>query len=319
MSGNKKANNTECDEYFDSLDTKFFEPVTTSVFKPGDTASIQWYAGVVPEVGHPSSLNMTFNLVLSAYRNDSYVYNVLKNTTVPFSGRANKDPVYWSYIPSPPCPSATEISYFWPIPGDFEPASETDFDYVLLLETIIETGWALSQSDPFRIVAPLPSTSTSTSISATSPTTSSASTSSNSNTASMMPDNSPSHIPSTDSTSRNHLSPGAKAGIAVGTIIGGLALILAAWAFYKRRRKAQQGEVVPSEETSAPPIPTNIHNTYMDNVYSTPGTTNEKVEIDGRQIPRESGGTALHELEAATSQREQRDTVVSELSGETFH
>ncbi|KAI0458949.1 hypothetical protein F5B21DRAFT_500011 [Xylaria acuta] len=317
MSSNKKPNNTECAEYFDSLDTIFFEPVTTSVFKPGDTAPIRWYAGVVPEAGRPSLLNTTFNLVLSAYRNDSFVYNVLKNTTVPFSGRANQEPVYWSYIPSAPCPSATEISYFWPIPGEFAPASETDSDYVLLVEAVVETGWALSQSDPFRIVAPLPSTPTSTSTSAAGPTTSSASTSTNSNNASMMPDNSPSQVPSTDSTSRSHLSPDAIAGIAVEGILSGLALILAAWASYKKRRKAQRGGIVPPEEAPTPPIPTNT-NTYGDNLYSTPGITNEKVEIDGQQIPRESSGTAPHKLEAAASRREQRDAVISDLSSETF-
>ncbi|KAJ2970995.1 hypothetical protein NUW58_g9539 [Xylaria curta] len=138
MSANK-SNNTACAAPFDDATSIFFEPVTTSVFKPGDTVPIRWYAGVVPQSsGGSSSLNMTFNLVLSAFRNESFVYDVLKNITVPFSGRANKEPVYWSYIPSAPCP-ITEISYFWPIPDTFMAASKTDFDYVLLVETIVKT------------------------------------------------------------------------------------------------------------------------------------------------------------------------------------
>ncbi|KAI0535017.1 hypothetical protein GGR58DRAFT_480715 [Xylaria digitata] len=314
MNSNAKINDTQCAKSFESRDTIFLTPGTTSVFKPGDTAYVSWYAGVIPEGKGSPAMNTTFNLVLSAFRDETYVYNVLENTTVPFSGRTYSDPVYWSYIPSAPCP-ATEISYFWPIPTNFTPASDTDFDYVLLVETIIETGWALAQSDPFRIVAPLPSSSSAST--STSPTNSASSLDSSMPTAS--PDsnlNSNSNPPSNAPTSSSiqSTSPGTKAGIAVGTIFGGIALVLGAWFFYRKRRKANLNSQLEETRTFGGGTVTE---------YTIVGGTdtilngNEKVEIDGRQMPRESGGTALHELEAA-QRRGQRDTVdtivVSEMS-----
>ncbi|KAF2963570.1 hypothetical protein GQX73_g10006 [Xylaria multiplex] len=309
MNSNAKINDTQCARSFESRDTIFLTPGTTSVFRPGDTAYVSWYAGVIPEGKGSPKMNTTFNLVLSAFRDETYVYKVLENTTVPFSGRTYSDPVYWSYIPSAPCP-ATEISYFWPIPTNFTPASDTDFDYVLLVETIIETGWALAQSDPFRIVAPLPSSSsTSTSTSASNSPTNSASSVDNSiPTAS--PDtnlnsNSNSNPDASRSNSIQSASPGTKAGIAVGTIFGGITLILGAWFFYRKRRKANLNSQWDKTGTYGGTTVTD---------YTIVGGTdtilsgNEKVEIDGRQMPRESGGTALHELEAA-QRREQRDTV----------
>ncbi|KAI1349213.1 hypothetical protein F5Y01DRAFT_289799 [Xylaria sp. FL0043] len=299
----RKLNDTECEVSFSSK--QFFAPDTTSVFEPGDTATILWYAGVIPE-GTGSLSNITnFNLVLSAYRNESYVYNVLTNITVPFAGEAVQAPVYWSYIPDAPCP-ATQISYFWKIPSDFAPASLTDFDYVLLVEKIIDTGWALSESDPFRIIVPSPSpTPTPTSsASSTSPTNSASSTTAGSDSSSN------SNLPNVEVSygSTATLSSGAKAGIALGSIIGAVAVALGAWLFYRKRRKAYTGAT--SGDTDEGPAVT-------DSLYANGeggGAFQGKVEIDGRQIPRESGGTPIHEMDDAYSRERRNTAVISEMS-----
>ncbi|KAI8627483.1 hypothetical protein F5Y19DRAFT_441446 [Xylariaceae sp. FL1651] len=291
-------NITECSKYFDSLDSQFFDPVTSSVFKPGATATVRWYAGVVTK--ERQSINTTFSLILQAYRNTSFVYTVLNHTTVPFSGSVTDTPVFWTYIPNAPCP-ATELAYFWPIPADFVPASETDFDYVLVAENITAAGYSITVSDTFQIVAPLPSPSSSSSSSSTSaaaPPTGSSSAGSASASQTSAPDtNSPSSSSSSSpprlSNPSRGLQPGAVAGVAVGSIIGGVAVLLAAWLFYKRRSKANKATSPGTHESAT------TGDSPDGGAIPGGGGGGKKVEIDGRQIPRESGGTALHELEAA--------------------
>ncbi|KAI0799342.1 hypothetical protein GGR55DRAFT_669891 [Xylaria sp. FL0064] len=307
----RKLNDTECEASYSSQ--QFFAPDTSSVFEPGDTATILWYAGVIPE-GTGSLSNITnFNLVLSAYRNESYVYNVLKNITVPFSGEAVQAPVYWSYIPDAPCP-ATQISYFWKIPSDLAPASRTDFDYVLLVEKIIDTGWALSESDPFRIVFPSPSPiPTPTSSASSSSPTHSASSASDGSTSTASGDSgssSNSNLPNAEVSygATGTLSGGAKAGIALGSIIGAVAVALGAWFFYRKRRRAYGG--APSRDTDEGPAVTD--SLYVNGEGD--GAFQGKVEIDGRQIPRESGGTPIHEMDDAYSRERRNTAVISEMS-----
>ncbi|KAI1277859.1 hypothetical protein F5Y07DRAFT_361881 [Xylaria sp. FL0933] len=305
----RKLNDTECEVSFSSR--QFFAPDTTSVFETGDTATILWYAGVIPE-GTGSLSNVTnFNLVLSAYRNESYVYNVLTNITVPFSGEAVQAPVYWSYIPDAPCP-ATQISYFWKIPSDFAPASRTDFDYVLLVEKIIDTGWALSESDPFRIVVPSPTpTPTPTSSASSTSSTNSASSASDGSTSTAGGDSSSNSKPPNVEVSygaTSALSSGAKAGIALGSIIGAVAVALGAWFFYRKRRRAYTG--APSGDTDEGPAVTD--SLYVNGEGG--GAFQGKIEIDGRQIPRESGGTPIHEMDDAYSRERRNTAVISEMS-----
>ncbi|KAI0205986.1 hypothetical protein F4808DRAFT_470889 [Astrocystis sublimbata] len=299
-------NDTVCEQYYGSGNS-FLEPQTSSVFEPGDSTIVQWFAGIVSLSSPPAAsakATQVFNLAITSYRNESESSYIVRKASVHFSGNTTKDDLSWTYITEGPCPSATEISYLWHIPNDFMAVSETDFDYVLIVETETSDGdLRRSSSMPFRILVH----SSDPAISSTSSATDEASMTPESNPIGGFP---PGYV--NPHRSRNHgLSTGAKAGIAVGSVLGGLALILLfVWAFYRRRRKLESGEL--GEETPGPPTTVNAYsntNATTNTNTEQPGATDQKAELDSRQIPTESGGAPLYELEAFDTPQRNAATV----------
>ncbi|KAI1826612.1 hypothetical protein F4861DRAFT_68323 [Xylaria intraflava] len=282
-----------CARGYGTNTTTFSTPEANETYSPGNMAAFRWYGGVVPNDTMP---NKTLALFLSSLQDESYSYDIADNVTIPFAGKAADYPAYWSYMLGIDCP-VTELSYFWPIPKDFTPALTTNFEYVLIVKTIVTEAWSIVQSPPIRIIASLPPSASTSSKSQSSST--AAPTSSKTQEASGAT-SSPIRL------SSSSLSPGAKAGIAVGSVIGGVGLILLGfWLFFKNRRKG-----TPSKEAAARKslmtTPEDGGIAQLETVEKAELDTQPppKPELDGQQMARECGGEALYELDAASPVRE---------------
>ncbi|KAI0203182.1 hypothetical protein F4808DRAFT_54797 [Astrocystis sublimbata] len=253
---------------------QFFTPTAADVYRVGDTVSLRWYAGLVPQVDDAHAVEVELSLS-SGSSNDADV--IIMNTTVLSYGQVvTTEGQSWGVLDM--CGN-TAMTYDWIIPKDQSTASNIKYTILASNVTISDSRSVIALSEPFLIQADpavssssLTSTPTSSSGSPTPPPTESIPPS----TESIPPPISPTPSPSTAA-----LSQGAKIGIGVAVPLAVILLGLIGWLAWRRRLQARNASTAGTniEDYQKPELDASVEK--------------QRAEIGGGEIAEADGGAGV--------------------------